>query len=93
MKGWKFFPNGFNLRFFNTKGAGGFNPCIETDFSIPMEQAVLTPVFSSIPASEKRNILFHKSLILLSYMVISRKAEKTDQIYIHAKTAKKPISR
>ncbi len=25
--------DGFSLRFFNSKGAGGFNPCIETNFS------------------------------------------------------------
>ena len=48
--------DGFSLRFFSTFGAGGFNPCIETDFSTPMEQALLTPVFASITASEKRNI-------------------------------------
>ena len=44
-------------------------------------------------ASEKRNILFHKSLILLSYMVISCKAAKPHQIYIHAKAEKVHISR
>ena len=58
-----------------------------------MEQVVLTPAIASTPASEKRNILFHKSLILLSYMVISRKAAKPHQIYIHAKAEKVHISR
>jgi hypothetical protein len=40
--------DGFSLRFFNSKGAGGFNPCIETDFSIAKEQVVLTPALKAI---------------------------------------------
>jgi hypothetical protein len=40
--------DGFSLRFFNSNGAGGFNPCIETDFSIAVERVVLTPAMKPI---------------------------------------------
>jgi hypothetical protein len=35
------------LQFFNSFGAGGFNPCIETDFSKALEQMGLTPAFTN----------------------------------------------
>jgi hypothetical protein len=46
---------------------------LASDFSIALEQVVLTPA--------------------LTNMAISSKGAKTDQIYIHSKTAKTPIIR
>ena len=41
---------GFSLRFFNSKWAGGFNPCIETDL-MPLEHVLLTPEMTNMAIS------------------------------------------
>ena len=43
--------DGFSLRFFNSKGAGGFNPCTVTDFSIA--KVLLAPEMTNIAISRK----------------------------------------
>jgi hypothetical protein len=52
--------DGFNLRFFNTIGAGAFNPCFSTT-QLQRSATFLAPkVQEGKQASEKRNIYFRR---------------------------------